>query len=360
MWETLINVLGEKNLPAVAGILIGLAFGIVLQRTDFCMRAGVVDVFAKKVDERLIIWLIGFVSAIIFSQSFIGSGWLDIGNSQVATQPGAISGAIIGGLVFGVGMILARGCPVRNTVLACSGNLRSLITLVFFVIFAVITQTGIVAPIRIFLANLITIEPHSRILFSGISGISVGILILIAVVALGYKTEIKIKKSKIIGASAVGLIVALAWLVNYQIAQNTFVDAPIKGITFTGPYTDMALTLMHSTFQKWNFDIGLIIGVIIGAFSSALLFKEFKVEGFRDDKTLTRYILGASLMAFGGILAGGCTVGVGLTGFGVFSVTAILALCSMWLSAGITHLIIDQKKTIVKNQNIYQNDGGCS
>ncbi len=44
----------------------------------------------------------------------------------------------------------------------------------------------------------------------------------------------------------------------------------------------------------------------------------------------------------GGMLAGGCAVGAGITGGAVLALTAWLALLAMWLSAGITDFLIDR------------------
>lgn len=56
-----------------------------------------------------------------------------------------------------------------------------------------------------------------------------------------------------------------------------------------------------------------------------------------------RYAAGAFLMGFGGMLAGGCAVGAGVTGGSIFAVTAWLALASMWLGALATHTLLDAK-----------------
>jgi hypothetical protein len=47
-------------------------------------------------------------------------------------------------------------------------------------------------------------------------------------------------------------------------------------------------------------------------------------------------------MGFGGMLAGGCAIG-SLTGASVFAATAWLALLSMWIGAGLTDLLVDQR-----------------
>ena len=57
---------------------------------------------------------------------------------------------------------------------------------------------------------------------------------------------------------------------------------------------------------------------------------------------MTRYAIGAILMGFGGMLAGGCAVGAGVTGGAIFAVTAWVALLATWVGAMATHLLVDR------------------
>jgi len=63
---------------------------------------------------------------------------------------------------------------------------------------------------------------------------------------------------------------------------------------------------------------------------------DFKLEGFKDGYSMRRYIVGAVLMGFGAMLAGGCAVGAGITGGAIFALTAWLSLLGMWVGAGLT------------------------
>ena len=57
---------------------------------------------------------------------------------------------------------------------------------------------------------------------------------------------------------------------------------------------------------------------------------------------MVHYIVGASLMGFGGMLAGGCAVGAGVTVGSIFAVTAWTALFAMWIGAILTTLLIPE------------------
>ncbi|MBC7180118.1 MAG: YeeE/YedE family protein [Roseovarius sp.] len=62
-------------------------------------------------------------------------------------------------------------------------------------------------------------------------------------------------------------------------------------------------------------------GVFLGSFAAALT-GELKIQGFDSGHTMPRYIVGAVLMGFGAMLAGGCAVGAGVTGGSILAVAA--------------------------------------
>jgi len=75
---------------------------------------------------------------------------------------------------------------------------------------------------------------------------------------------------------------------------------------------------------------GIVIGgALLGALASALLGGRFTWVSFGSPGETGRYMTGGALMGFGGVLAGGCTVGAGLAGVPTLSFAAILALASI-------------------------------
>jgi uncharacterized membrane protein YedE/YeeE len=99
--------------------------------------------------------------------------------------------------------------------------------------------------------------------------------------------------------------------------------------------------LINSTSLPLGFDTGLVPGVFAGSLLAALITGEWKVKGFHDGPGMWRYLIGAALMGFGGMLAGGCAVGAGVTGGAIFALTAWIALAAMWAGAIVTHLVVD-------------------
>jgi uncharacterized membrane protein YedE/YeeE len=91
-----------------------------------------------------------------------------------------------------------------------------------------------------------------------------------------------------------------------------------------------------------EFDVGLVPGVFIGAMLAAALSGEMRIQAFDGAVTMRKAMIGAALMGFGGMLAGGCAIGAGVTGGSIFAGTAWLALFCMWIGAMLTDFLIDQ------------------
>lgn len=342
----LLEHFGEKTVITLAGLLIGVLFGIFAQRSRFCLRSAVVEFWSRDYGGKLVIWLLAFSAAVIATQTFIVGGWLDVSQARQLSARGSISGALIGGLLFGIGMILARGCSSRMLVLAANGNLRALLTGLIFAVTAQASLNGILSPLRLWLSGLVTIDGGARDLLvfahlGHIGGILFGLLWLVAAMHFARKTRLSLREWG--GGIGVGLMVALAWLMTYQVASQAFDDVmPVQSLSFTGPSADVLMLVLSAPGQPWDFDIGLVPGVVLGSFLAALWGRELKLEGFKDGHSMRRYIAGALFMGFGGMLAGGCAVGAGVSGAAVFALTAWITLIGMWAGAGLADAVIDR------------------
>jgi uncharacterized membrane protein YedE/YeeE len=94
--------------------------------------------------------------------------------------------------------------------------------------------------------------------------------------------------------------------------------------------------------EALDFDIGLIPGVAAGAFAAALLGRELEWQGWSGARSMHRYLVGAALMGFGAMLAGGCSIGAGVTGASTLALTAWIALTSMWVGGALTDALLDR------------------
>lgn len=64
----------------------------------------------------------------------------------------------------------------------------------------------------------------------------------------------------------------------------------------------------------------------MGALIASVIRREFAWTSFENPRQTGRYLAGAGLMGIGGVLAGGCTLGAGLSGVPTLSIAALLAI----------------------------------
>ncbi|WP_135507247.1 YeeE/YedE family protein [Roseovarius aestuariivivens] len=346
----LLDRIGETPAAALLGLLTGLIFGVAAQRSRFCLRAACVEFARGQLGDRLAVWLLTFSTALVWVQGAQALGLFRSADARILAIPGSWSGAVIGGLLFGVGMILARGCSGRLLVLAATGNLRSVVSGLVFAVVAQMSLAGWLAPARNALAglwittggqnvNLLTVAGLPQI-----SGLFFGLTCALVALALAFHNRIGL--SRLVFASGVGFAVAVGWVATFTLAQAAFEPVAVTSATFTGPSANTLMFFLDRAMVL-NFDIGLVPGVFLGAFAASWLAGEFRFQGFEDEANMRRAMTGAAFMGFGGMLAGGCAIGNGVTGGSVFAGTAWLALCAMWAGAVVTDFLVDQKHRLV-------------
>ena len=158
MLERWIERLGENGTLAFGALLIGLVFGFMAQRSRFCLRSAVIEFARNQMGGKLTVWLFAFATAVGATQALAWAGLFDASNARQIAARGSLSGAAIGGALFGVGMILARGCSSRLLVLAAQGNLRSLLSGLVFAVTAQAALTGALSPLRLAISEWWTVD----------------------------------------------------------------------------------------------------------------------------------------------------------------------------------------------------------
>lgn len=138
----IIERIGEAPTAALLGLVTGAVFGVAAQRSRFCLRAATVEFARRQLGPRVAVWLLCFSTALVWVQAAELLGFFRVEEARMMAVPGTWSGAVIGGLVFGVGMVMSRGCPGRLLVLAASGNLRSVVSGLIFAVVAQIESEG--------------------------------------------------------------------------------------------------------------------------------------------------------------------------------------------------------------------------
>ncbi len=347
-WAGWIERMGEPAVLALCGLAAGLGFGFFAQRSRFCLRAAVIEFWHGKFGDKLTVWLLAFGAAVVGVQLLIVTGGLDVSTARQLSARGSLSGAIVGGLIFGVGMVMTRGCASRLLVLSANGNLRALLSGLVFAVAAQASLAGVLAPLRLAISSWWVVDGGpSRSLLAQLGvgpwdGLVFATVWLITALFFAYHSGWAFWKWA--GGIGTGLMVALAWWFTYAVMSNSFEPVQIQGLTFSGPSSDWLMRVLAEPDGPWGFGLGLMPGVFLGSLVGALVGGDWKLEGFGGGYTMPRYIVGAIFMGFGSMLAGGCAVGAGMTGGAIFAVTAWLTLGGMWVGGGVADYLLDRPR----------------
>lgn len=342
--------LAPRTASVLIGAGLGLAFGFLAERTKFCLRRTVVG----GPDERptaLGVWAIALAVALAGTTLAITSGLIDLADHRFFAARLPILAIVVGGLLFGIGMVLARGCASRLTVLAGSGNLRALTVLLVFAAVAHATLKGALAPIRTGLASYavdlggfatLAALPGGAYLWSSI--------VIAALLAIVVRSGAQ--PGYLVGGALIGALAPLGWIATGWLLKDEFDPIPAESIALTSAGAETLFWWVASSAIQPTFGVGFLAGIVGGSFVSALLARRFRIDGFTNETPTGRYLGGGVLMGIGGVLAGGCTIGAGLAGVATLSVAAILAFASIvtgaWLTGAVSR--IDLRGEIVVDE----------
>jgi uncharacterized membrane protein YedE/YeeE len=154
----------------------------------------------------------------------------------------------------------------------------------------------------------------------------------------------------LLGGIVVGLVIVGGWYVSGKLGYvtedpNTLQEAWVatntgrmESLSFVAPQAFLLELLMFWTDKSKvvTFGIASALGVIAGSAAYALASKRFRLESFRDSADMLRHILGGILMGFGGVVALGCTIGQGITGFSTLALGSILTFAAIIAGAAAT------------------------
>ena len=124
------GIYAREAYTRVGGLLLcGIAFGVIIQRTRFCFVRAFRDPFmtgegdlARAVSVSLIISLLGFTAL----------KWTGLRGSEVYVTQTFWFGSLVGGVVFGFGMLLSGGCGSGSVWRAGEGQVKLILAVICF------------------------------------------------------------------------------------------------------------------------------------------------------------------------------------------------------------------------------------
>jgi uncharacterized membrane protein YedE/YeeE len=319
------------------GALLGLAFGAAAAVSRFCLRRGLVAGPERR--AALAVWAVGLAVAVLGTQAAVAAGLVDFGAHRFHAADLPVLAVLLGGALFGAGMVLTRGCPSRLLVLGAGGNLRALAVILVFALVAHATLKGVFAPARVALGG-VTVPLGDVAALGALPGGSLVWAALIAAGALALARRAGARPRDLALGALIGALVPAGWAGTGHVLVDDFDPVALESLSFTAPAADSLFFVIASTAVPANFGVGLLAGTLAGALIVALVRRDARWESFDSPRQTGRYALGAGLMGVGGVLAGGCTVGAGLSGVASLSVSAVLALAAIAASARATDALL--------------------
>ena len=335
------------------GFVIGIIFGAVVNKTNFCTMGAVSDWVNMGDKDRFRAWMLAIGIAIVLSQGMQAYGLFDLGQSIYLTTNFGWLGYLLGGLLFGIGMTLASGCGQRTLVRLGGGNLKSLVVMLVLGLTAYMTMRGLLALVRVNVIEVTNIDLGTTgvadqgidTLIAAVAGLENSAAISWVVTALigggliifaFASASFRRRFDDILAGIVVGLIIPAGWYVTGVIGFDDFEPVRLESFTFVAPTGESLQYLMTYTGSTIKFGIAAVAGVIFGSFLYAVLTRKFHVETFIVRGDMVRHILGGILMGFGGVLALGCTVGQGITGMSTLALGSLMALVSIVFGSALT------------------------
>jgi len=326
----------ETNLWMIgSGLVIGILFGILVQRSRMCTLAAVSNWVLMR-DLRQIHGYLAALAVAVFGVAILNAtGLVQISTSIYLSGHLNWFGAMAGGVVFGIGTVIAGGCAGRLLVRSAEGSGSALVAIGAVAIGSSACAYGVIAPLRTTLSeqtamalsssngSLMTVLglPHWLIPFA------VVLACLLYVLPAMRRNE---STGMVMAGAGVGGLVVAGWFATGYLARDEFaavVHRPTS-MTFAGPLGRCFEYFQSGNFPGNDFYYMLVIGVLGGAFVSALAKGNFRWS-MPSGQEMLRVSTGGLLMGIGAVFAGGCNIGQGLTGMSTLSVSSLLAFAGI-------------------------------
>ncbi len=334
---------------------LAVAFGAIAQRTHFCTMGAVADIVNIGDWTRMRMWVLAIGVAMLGFNAMVAAGWIDAADSIYAQPRLTWLSAVVGGVMFGFGMVLASGCGNKTLVRIGGGSLKSLVVFLVLGLAAFATLKGITAVLRVATVDTVAVTlPAPQdvpSLLAARFGIDKGVLALLVGGALGgvlsgwalARPEGR-SRDNLLAGIGIGAVIVLTWWVSGRLGhleehpqtlEEAFVATSnpqrMEALSFVAPIAYTLDWLMFYSDKSKVLTIGIVstIGIVIGSAVVALASGSFRWEGFRSAGDTANHLAGGALMGVGGVTALGCTVGQGLSGVSTLAVGSFIALLSI-------------------------------
>lgn len=330
-------------LPA-AGLAAGTVLGFVARRNFFCTLSALEQHWYGNNSNGLRSWVLAAAVAAILTQAMNAAGLADTSSSFYLATSFSWFGAIAGGLAFGFGMALVGTCGYGALVRLGGGSLKSLMAVLVLGITALSTQRGLLGLGRVNISDQFQLDfslaGDQSIPSLVDSAFSVNLSAATTVVLLALPlfwvfrdAAFRTDRRGIVTALVVGGVVAFGWFITSLVAETSFVPVQLESASFVVPLADVILHFAAYTGSVPDYGVGMVFGTVLGSALAARQADNVRWEACDDARELSRHIIGAALMGFGGVLALGCTIGQGISAASLLAVSAPVTMIFIGIGA---------------------------
>ena len=350
-----INIAHLQNTIVWATLAITSIMGFVMARSNFCTMGAVADIVNMGDWNRMRMWILAIAVAIASAQGLHLAGLIDLSKSFYAAPSVTWASYILGGFMFGFGMVLAGGCGSKTLIRIGGGSLKSLVVFIVLGLFAYMTLRGIFGVLRVSTVDTIKFSLPSGQdlprLLSAALGLDVASVrtVVTALVAGGLalyalaNKEFRSSSWNVTGSIVIGLGIAAIWYVSGNLGyvaedpktlEEAFVgtnSGRIESLSFVAPmaYTLELFMFWSDTSRHVTLGIAACGGMVLGSLVSSVADKSFQWQGFAGAEDTSYNLVGAALMGIGGVTALGCTVGQGLSGLSTLAIGSMIAFAAI-------------------------------
>ena len=354
------NEITAAQLPGLTATVLWSAFALAFvfgagaPRTNFCTMGGIADLVNFGDTNRLRQWLLAIGVAIVATSVLAATGQIDTTKTIYATPRFTWLSYIVGGLMFGFGMVLAGGCGSRTLVRLGGGSLKSLIVAIMLGLAAYITLRGALGVARVTWLDPVQLQfavsqdlpalaarafGASRGTLLWVLGLGIGgALIVFALAHREFRTF-----DNLLAGLAIGGVIAGVWYVSGHIGhvaehpqtlEETYLatnSGRMESLSYVAPlaYTLDWLILFSDRSKALSLGIVAVFGMVLGSAVVALASRTFRWEGFASTEDTANHLVGGTMMGFGGVTSLGCTVGQGLSGVSTLALGSFVTLAAI-------------------------------
>ena len=346
------TALARQVLWAAFGLAV--LFGAIAQRTHFCTMGAVSDIVNMGDWTRMRMWVLAIAVAVVGFNGMVALGWLEAGKTIYAGPQVLWLSALVGGLMFGFGMVLASGCGSKSLVRVGGGNLKSLVVVLVLAVSAFATLKGITAVLRANTVDRLTLQlaPGQDLpsLIGSATGVAtpvaagwLGLAIGAALLAWVLRRPEGRSANVWLGGLGIGAVIVALWWVSGRLGYlpehpSTLEEAflatnsrRMESLSMAAPVGYALDWLLFFSDKSKLLTIGVVsvAGVVVGSAAWALASGSFRWEGFANVEDTANHLAGGALMGVGGVTALGCTVGQGLSGVSTLALGSFVALAAI-------------------------------